>query len=641
MQIKLEKLFIDRFKGIISFTFEPNGGDVTIFGENGAGKTTIFDALLWLFFNKNSEGKADFDLRPLDADNKAIKGLVVLVEGTFSIDGVNHTFCREQHEKVVKGQVAGYETRCSIDEVPKKLGEYNDAIADIISEDIFKMLTDLRHFNTLHWSKQRAILKVFAEGIGTPKGFEDMLRDANGRDIKDYENVLKTRKKQYTDERDEINPRLDEKHKGLGEIGTADTKTAGTQRSAAITEKADLQERKTKLIEGETTRQKKVVALNILKVEQGTLEHTLRQGDPTKIGPLLREKLSWDDIIAAKRDELSTLRRSISDAETNLAGTENQLIQKTQRWSLVCDEYRELKASDIDATCPAGDNCPYAYMAKNTEATKAEKMDASATMATTLRDEKEVLISLRAKQKEHRDKLAAGVMEREAELAKLLEEKETGIAEIEKKIAACKEGINPEDDDEWKRLDAQIETAETNLGPSLAAGMGVVDKQIEDCQKNIDAANKVMANTDTIKASKDRIAELEAREKELAQLIADIEKLLADIGEYKAEESRMIEAAVNGKFKHVKFKLFETLLNGSIEDTCVAMLDGKPYPAMSSGEKIFVGIDIINVLSEHYSVSVVMFIDHLESLTLPIETESQVIGLFAEKGTKELTVKGS
>ena len=642
VKITLEKLSLTNFKGIPAYTLEPNGGNITVFAENGRGKTTLKDGFSWLMYDKNSDGKSKFDNRPLDKNNVAIKGLEVKVVATFNFDGQCHDFQRVEKEHVVKDQLKGFTSVYKIDDVPKSETQFKAYIAEHISEDIFKMLTDLQKFNTMHWTDRRTILMDIAgPSIGTPTGFTELTSRLKGRSMADYKKVLSDKKKAYSEERDDINPRLDEIHKGLGELEAIDAKAAGNQRAAAITEKADLQEQKQTLLDGETKRQAKIAGLAVMRVELGILENTLKQGDPSKIGPLLRKKLSWEETIAVKRDELTTLRTSISNAETALTATENQLTQKTQRWSLVCDEYRALDAAEFDETCSACGRALPADKIAGLEKAKTGKMETSATLGKRLRAEKEVLIALRNKQREHRDELAAGVVQRETELAKLLEEKESGIAAIKTKIAAYKEGVDPKDDDEWKRRDKDIQAKEAILGPSLAAGMGVIDKQIEDCQEKINAANAVLANTDTIKKNKDRIAELEAREKELAQLIADIDSQLSQIGEYKAEESRLIEAAVNGKFKHVKFKLFETLLNGSIEDTCVAMLDGKPYPAMSSGEKIFVGIDIVNVLSDHYGVSVVMFIDHLESLTLPIETDAQVIGLFAEKGTTELTVKGN
>ncbi len=99
----------------------------------------------------------------------------------------------------------------------------------------------------------------------------------------------------------------------------------------------------------------------------------------------------------------------------------------------------------------------------------------------------------------------------------------------------------------------------------------------------------------------------------------------------------MVENAVNGKFAHVTFKLFSTLLNGSVEPCCITTYNGVEFPDLSGGQKIFAGIDIVNVLSEHYGYKVPMFLDNAESLTLPIEFDGQLIKLEAVENMK-LTV---
>lgn len=39
----------------------------------------------------------------------------------------------------------------------------------------------------------------------------------------------------------------------------------------------------------------------------------------------------------------------------------------------------------------------------------------------------------------------------------------------------------------------------------------------------------------------------------------------------------MIEDAINAQFEFVKFKMFETLINGSVKEICEPMIDGVPY----------------------------------------------------------------
>ena len=132
--------------------------------------------------------------------------------------------------------------------------------------------------------------------------------------------------------------------------------------------------------------------------------------------------------------------------------------------------------------------------------------------------------------------------------------------------------------------------------------------------------------------------ELEAREKELAQLITDIEEMLQAIQQYKRDESNKITDAVNGMFKAVTFKMFDIRLNEEIKECCEAVYRGVPYADMSFGQRIYCGIDIINALSEHYDLSVPLFIDHAESMTLPITCKAQTILLRAQDGVKELKI---
>jgi len=194
-------------------------------------------------------------------------------------------------------------------------------------------------------------------------------------------------------------------------------------------------------------------------------------------------------------------------------------------------------------------------------------------------------------------------------------------------------------DAEWCKLTEQIEKAKAEIGAPVTEQLDAIESRKNEAQRERDAVNAALAQADRAKADKTRIAELEAKEKDLAQKIAECDRQLADLADYKAAQSRLIETAVNGLFSHVQFKLFDYRLNGTIDETCEAMLNGVPYPDMSTGQQILAGVDVINVLSEHYGLSVPLFIDHAESLTLPLEAKSQVIELYAEKGMSELTIE--
>lgn len=637
MILKLAKLTIKNFKGIKSFEIELDGENVIIKAENGIGKTTVYDAFLWLLFGKNSEGRKDFEVRPLDSNNQPIKGLVLAVEAEIECDSTVHTLRKEHHEKVVKKQLRGYEALCTIDEVPKKVSEFQDYITKIIPEDTFKLLTDLKHFNSkLHHSERRKVLLDIAGKIGTPKGFDELLAALNGRDMKEYEDVLKTRKKRYVKERDEINPRIDEIHRAFEDFAETDTKSTKKERDRIKAEIIELDTQRQKLFEAEKERQAKIDLINELTKKKGQREAELAS-DTTGIKSLMDEKAKIEAGIGKLNSNHNELTTAIMLKEAQIKGKQSKLELRLESLGSIRDEYNKTFEAKTDDTCYAcGQKLPLDKLLEIEEKRKISL--ASITQrGNSIKVDVDELKKLIAEREPELTELKELLKKAETELQKAQQARDKRFAEIDKQIKA-NETIPPESDKAWQIFDKQIKKTEAEIGKPVSEQLQQIDNQRTIMLNGVAQLDKALAQADRMKQDKARIAELEEKEKQLAQQITGIEEQLAAIDEYKATESRMIEQAVNGKFKYVEFKLFNQLLNESLEPCCEAILKGTPYSDWSSGEEIFGGIDIINVLSVHYDISVPMFIDHSESLTLPIETDAQTIKLFAEKGTKELIV---
>lgn len=86
MDIKLIKLVLENFKGTKYFELITDGKDVSVFGDNETGKTTIADAFFWLLFNKNSKGDTKFAIKTLDSRGNEIHNLNHSVYGVLEID---------------------------------------------------------------------------------------------------------------------------------------------------------------------------------------------------------------------------------------------------------------------------------------------------------------------------------------------------------------------------------------------------------------------------------------------------------------------------------------------------------------------------------------------------------------------------
>lgn len=639
MQIHLDNITIENFKGIKKFTTTFNGNTI-IKGENGAGKTTVYDAFLWLLFGKDSSGRKEFGLRPLDAENNAIKGLVVAVEAHIMFGDVRHDLRKEHHEKSNRrGQIKGYETLCWIDEVPKKIGEYTDWIKKAIDEDTFKLLTDTHFFNNkYHWTDRRNILLGIAGEIGTPEGFEELIATLNGRTVEEYRKVLAERKKLANKERDEVNPRIDEVQKQLKAYAGGDTAEDEKARKTLEDELAALAVLRTEIVEGQAARQKKLDEMNLLRGKRTDREGELKN-DTTAVDAFIEERTQITNSVEKKKTEIMEKQNAIRHKGDDIKNINANIVACTARLAPIREKYKLLSTiSDDDTVCIA---CKQTLPEDQIEKLKADNkkllqvtIQEGNAIQAEIGEYKAHLVSCDEELKDFQGQLS--ILEKE--LNDGIKYRDDRMVIIEKSIAA-NVTIDPAVDETCIALSKQINTLASEIGEPAGDQLATIEEKRRVKFRELAEVEKTLAASDQMKKNTERIAELEEKEKELAQLIADIEKEIADIDQYKKAESGLITEAVNGKFDHVTFKLFDTLLNGNIEDCCEAILNGTPYPDMSCGEKNFVGIDIINVLSKHYDLSVPLFIDNAESMTLPIEAKSQVIELYAVPGVKELTVQ--
>jgi len=93
----------------------------------------------------------------------------------------------------------------------------------------------------------------------------------------------------------------------------------------------------------------------------------------------------------------------------------------------------------------------------------------------------------------------------------------------------------------------------------------------------------------------------------------------------------MVERKINGMFSIVKFKMFDTLINGGEVETCEAMVNGVPFSDLNNAMKINSGLDIINAICSFERITAPVFIDNAEAVNELLPTRSQMIRLVVTK----------
>ncbi len=628
MKITLLALDIANFKGLKNFACSFDGVNKTVEAENGIGKTSLYDAFLWALFGKNAEGRKDFGVRPLDPLNQMIKGLTVSVKAMIDVDGRQIELHREQVENIIKKKVIGFETVCHIDGVLKKVGDYNAFISEIVAEDRFKLLTDLDYFNgkLLHPDRRKVLLSLCGD-IGKPEGFDELVSILEFRTVKEHIQVLTSERKGYEKDRVEIPTRIDELQKAMkiyseaaGEFDTAETET---KRIEVDTEILALKRKEKDLLGSSNERQRSLDLIEALKKKMIKRNTELNAGR-TDLVRLSDEKCELGS-------KTTGLRNKVAQEQHKLKNTKIALDLHLNNLNDIRDKWQALDASEIITTCSL---CKQTVPPEKIEEITADR---ETKLESLINEGNGSKVEVKAAKSEI-TVIEKCIATYETELAEAESHAATRGSEIDNLLESA-EPIDPSGDSTWQVFDTKAKEIESKLGDSVADVLQGLRDQIDSKTTASKDLNTILATSDRYAQDTERIQELNEKEKGLSQKIAEVDEKLDEVYRYTMGESELIEGAVNSKFEHVNFKLFDVALNGSVNEICDASYNGVMYSDLSTGQKIYVDIDIVNVLSDHYGISVVLFIDHSESITMPIEAKSQVIRLKAVDGISQLIVR--
>jgi DNA repair exonuclease SbcCD ATPase subunit len=221
--MKLLRETLTNFKGIRDYTFSPQGGSVSVSGDNGSGKTSLLDGFLWVLLDRDSAGHRDFELKTLDASGAAIPMLEHSVEIEIEHQGRRRQLKKTLSENWVKARGAataefsGHRTAYEIDHVPLQKKEYDAAIAAMCDETLLRILTDPQYFAAkLPWQQRRRILLELCGDLSDDElmSGDDRLSELpallSGRSIEEFRRQLAARKTLLNSELKAIPVRVDE-----------------------------------------------------------------------------------------------------------------------------------------------------------------------------------------------------------------------------------------------------------------------------------------------------------------------------------------------------------------------------------------------------------------------------------------------
>lgn len=647
----ITKLRIRNFKGQTRDLDVPAKG-LLIEGKNGAGKTTMLDAICWCLFGKFYD-RTETSPKPNDE-----KGFDITCDVEVVLETSEGEFGRKYSEiwKKPRGKInkrfAGHATDYYLDTLKVKAREYEGKVSSLFSEEEFFVTAIPGYFgNALHWQARRKYLSSLVE---EPTPGELMLKEPDlsevvesGKDNDYYEKKLKQLKiqlKSCNEERDPLPDRIDECRRSIVE----------TPPIEAIEE--DLHKMKDKL---SAIKNGAVDPSMQHRLEQ---LHDLRTGlFDSKTNAIMEARKAYSESREAKdkslhekaeliarqltttEQEASSLRQEIFKFKSNMeevAGQikeyETQIVTKNSIVGKLSLQIQEIKEglNDVKPDSELCSLCGQRLPQKTIEMSIESMKDKIKAKIESMREEKE-------RAEEAKKKATQLHKARKAELGaikKVLEDTTKKLTERHKDLEEL-QGKSVEIEDKRraikKELEAyyyeKVERIETNFTQDKKA----IDHQINELsekmkapdtseiEEDIEELNEQKAQSKHNQSMLRRIEELTKKNRELSQRQENLLKLIYLYELRLKTWAQTIEDSLNSLFKIARFKLFEIQVNGEIKEVCKAIYKGRE--TMSQGEGLLVGIEIADTFAKAWNVSPPLLADNMQNLTFNAPTDRQAI----------------
>lgn len=642
MDIRLKSIHLENFKCHKSLTITLDGRNASIYGDNATGKTSVYDALTWLLFGKDSAGNGEknIEIKPLAPDGSVKDHQAITeVEAVLLADGEEITLRRTYQElwSTKRGSAeATYDGNTSeyfVDGVPCKANAYKARVAELVNEEQFRLLTTVSYFpDKLPWQKRReALFSLFGaltdlQIMETDQRFTPLMQSMGKLTLADFKKVVTQKRKGFMATRDEVPARISECEKTISDLSGMDFDGAEAQLSI-LNGRLNSLNAELLAIQQNAAVQRKEIELRKAKLDLESIEreNTSYRKSQENAAPSIA---GLEAELRRSRASADSARRSLDMYLMKIKRCDDQISTVRERWKQIKSE--EYSESDTCPTC--GQKLPQERIIDSVHRFTEDKKRRMEHMVELGEGYKADKAMAQQEEQECRsciqgfDNLAHEIEER----IRKAKEAETVIADIpdyaEKKSAA-------------QASVAAIGAELTKLQEDAASAASGLRSRMSEVKAEIDRVGGIAGLRSSYDYAQRRIQELREDAQAAADNLSQLDRLLYLMEEFSRYKASFVEEGINNEFRLAKFRLFREQANGGVEDRCDVVYDGVPYIGLNNGMKINVGIDIINTLSRAYGVTVPLFVDNAESVTNLEKADCQVIRLAVSENDKELRIQ--
>ena len=673
--MKLKKITLQDFKGVKEATYEFNDEKTVISGKNGSGKTTVFDAHLWLWADKDASLRSDPNIRP-----DGVEECTPTVTEVWDVDGTEVSICKMQKMKKSKPDANGVvktstNNTYAINSVPKTQRDFK---ADLTERGF-----DLEHFLVLSHAE------VFAGMKDTEmrKALFAMVKDQTDAEIaaqtNGCEKIAELLKMYRLDEivamekatkkkSDEMLKKIPGVIEGLELSKVPDNRAHTVERQTAILAEIEiLKEERDKPSE----------------VDAKVAELTAKKDEAIKNLENRKAEISeaWHKTAAEQKEVYFTAQTEFNRVKSELAVAVSTADNLTAAQSKAQEtvtrlqaEYKRTKANvpsdrivkEIEArTTPADATvCPTCHREyPEAEAKKIVakfRKDNENALKLAKKEYERAVADYNARLEDNVARGKAAAAERNALIKKVgdavrkVDELKDALADAAKKLEASKP-VDPKpvavvcaEDPAIKEMMGEIASISMEISNLRASDNGdrkrEIDTAIAEKRSILDSLTGHIAKIDHNKEIDAQIAAQEKNLRDFAQAKADAEEILDEVDRVSKNKNTLLAEAINSHFKVVRWKLFDYFKNGEYKEVTIPeVFDTVHEEWRSIGStantalELLGKLDIVAGFQGFYGVHLPLFLDGAERLdsvsTGRVEMPCQMIFLKVTDG--ELEVK--
>ncbi len=671
-KIEVREIRLTDFKGQSEKKIE-FGHRTVVSGKNGCGKTTLADAFMWVFCDKDYSLKSNPDIRPDDG-----RECLPRVDIDLVIDGKPVSVAKFQKRTESKpkdgkpGKIA-LSNKYEINGVPKAERDFKADLKERgFDFDNFLMLSHMEIFTDLKDADARKILFSMSDGAGK----SDLEIAKTVLDCAELVPLLETYK---ADEIKAMNSAT--LKKAEEQLKAIPNQIIGMEQSKVDADVAELELQKNALQEQISDLEKQIAQAGNekageIKAELAGLRTKLLEIDSKAKADLLEQKSSVCNKVSTleldrniktselnrKASALEYLRAQKKDLLKKLqnARTQYPKIKDTEWDNTVLENIESETFNDAEAICPTcGRNLPpeqIEQLKSGFEQRKQERINQQLKVKEEWEQDKKRKLD---EVIQAGNKASAGMKEAHkqeealtSEISKLTDELEQIKASLDtenKNLEAIPEKPDFSENAEYQQILASIKEKEQELN-SLDDGEEAkkqLSEQLYGKKQELAAVNQKIGEANNNVRIDEQIEKLQESQKQYAQSKADAQMILDELKSLSMAKNTAFEDAVNQYFNGVKVKLFDTQKNGEVVDACIWYVqdkDGNWKKLIGNANTALMmkgKIAIMDGLQKFYGVSYPIFVDcaaELDNSSLAgIKADAQLIFLKVAEGDMTVT----